>query len=138
MPTQPKPRQTALDSWYHLRIELTEVEPPVWREVIVPARLTLPKLHSIILATMGWEGGHLHEFQFRDDAYGILDPDWAQDIRSENRVKLRHALAGSKRLPTPTISATTGAIWCRCWRNSCRFRVPTGYAAWQGKMPARP
>ncbi len=96
MPAQLKLRQTTLDSWYRLCIELTEVEPPVWREIIVPARLALPKLHSVILTTMGWEGGHLHEFQFRDEAYGILDPDWAQDICSENRVKLRKALAGSK------------------------------------------
>ncbi len=96
MPAKSGSRQTALDIWLHLRIELADVIPLVWREVIVPARITLPKLHSVILKTMGWEGGHLHEFQFRDEAYGIPDPDWDYGVQSQNRVTLRNALAGSR------------------------------------------
>ncbi len=48
--------------------------------------------------TLAWEGVHLHEFQFRDEAYGISDLDWGQGVRSQNRVKLRNVLAGSKRM----------------------------------------
>jgi hypothetical protein len=44
-----------------LRIELLHVEPRVWRRVIVPETLTLPKLHQILQATMGWTDSHLHE-----------------------------------------------------------------------------
>lgn len=87
---------------------------------------------------MVWEGGHLHEFQFRDDAYGIPDPDWAQYIHSENRSNCVMPWQAATSSLTPVISATIDAIQCGCWRNFCRFRKPTGYTAWQGRMPARP
>ena len=37
-----------------LRIQLQSVEPAVWRQVLVPESITLPKLHQVIQAPMGW------------------------------------------------------------------------------------
>lgn len=36
-----------------LRIELLEMKPAVWRRVIVPAAIKLPKLHRVIQRAMG-------------------------------------------------------------------------------------
>ncbi len=48
---------------YQLKITLADSAPEVWRRVIVPAKLTLAELHSIIQQVMGWET--LHPYQFR-------------------------------------------------------------------------
>ncbi|MFL6605679.1 MAG: IS1096 element passenger TnpR family protein [Steroidobacteraceae bacterium] len=39
---------------YQLRIELSEVQPLVWRRLFVPENLTLPKLSLILQTAMGW------------------------------------------------------------------------------------
>jgi hypothetical protein len=78
-----------------LHIELAEVQPTVWREVVVPDSITLPKLHSVIQLVMGWQGGHLHEFQMALGSYGNADPDFAPEVQSEQRVSLKKALGAS-------------------------------------------
>lgn len=56
---------------YQLRIELKEVQPIVWRRLLVPENVTLTKLNSILYQTMGWHGGHLHEYVVGRMHYGI-------------------------------------------------------------------
>jgi hypothetical protein len=34
----------------------------IWRSVLVPGSIKLSKLHVVVQRTMGWMGGHLHEF----------------------------------------------------------------------------
>ena len=55
-----------------IRVELTGVAPPVWRELLVPARYSFWDLHVAIQDAMGWLDYHLHEFRiagsFREDA----------------------------------------------------------------------
>jgi len=45
-----------------VRIELIDTEPLIWREVEVPAAITLTVLHDIVQAAMGWTNSHLWEF----------------------------------------------------------------------------
>ncbi len=75
---------------YQLRIELVDVQPEVWRTVLVPGSTTLTKVHVTILWGMGWEGGHLHEFTIGYQAYGTPDPDYddGREIKSEGRYTL--------------------------------------------------
>ena len=61
---------------YQLRIELKEVQPLVWRCLVVPKNVTLIKLAIILQSVMGWHGGHLHEFVVGRMHYGIPDEDW--------------------------------------------------------------
>ena len=83
---------------YQLRIELLDVEPAIWREILVPASIKLPKLHVTLLWAMGWAGGHLHEFIIGHDHFGIPDPDYDMPplIRSEDRITLSVALGARK------------------------------------------
>lgn len=46
-----------------LKITLDEVEPPVWRRIVVRDDLTFLQLHKIIQAAMGWQDYHLHQFE---------------------------------------------------------------------------
>lgn len=46
-----------------LKVTLVDSEPEVWRQVVVPAAVTLADLHGIIQAAMGWQRLHDHSFQ---------------------------------------------------------------------------
>ena len=85
---------------YQLRIELNEVQPIVWRRLLVPENVTLVKLNSILYQTMGWHGGHLHEYVVGRMHYGIPDDDWpaAEPMVDERRVRLNTLVeAGARR-----------------------------------------
>src|SRR5215211_4698539 len=61
-------RQT--DSIVSLEVTLRDVRPPIWRRLLVPARMTLGDLHHAIQAAMGWEDAHLHAFDIAGRQYG--------------------------------------------------------------------
>ena len=82
-----------------LRIQLLGVEPAVWRQVLVPESITLPKLHEVIQAAIGWRDSHLHEFEINSVRYGQPDPGWDQGsglLLSEAGVRLGKCLADCK------------------------------------------
>lgn len=54
---------------YILRIELKEIKPAIWRRFIVPADITLDRLHDIIQIVMGFNDSHLHEFVINGKRY---------------------------------------------------------------------
>jgi len=37
-----------------LKIELLDIEPAIWRRFVVPANITLDRLHDVIQIIMGW------------------------------------------------------------------------------------
>lgn len=47
---------------YLLKIRLLEIEPEIWRRFVVPASITLDRLHDVIQIVMGWKDYHLHQF----------------------------------------------------------------------------
>ena len=63
-PTEVSPRAIL-----RLRVDLAGTEIPVWRELLVPARLSLEELHIIIQVAFDWEDVQLHEFQVGHDRY---------------------------------------------------------------------
>lgn len=67
---------------YELRIELEYLEPPIWREVEVPADIKLDKLHEVIQLAMGWTNSHLHHFEKNNIYY--MDPELDDEGDSEN------------------------------------------------------
>jgi len=83
---------------YQLRIELQYVKPAIWRRVLVPGSIKLSKFHVVILWSMGWQGGHMHEFVIGQTNYGEPDPEFPQvpPVVREDRVTLQQALGGLK------------------------------------------
>jgi len=48
--------------FYLLKIRLVDTSPEVWRQFVVPADITLDRLHDVIQIVMGWMDYHLFEF----------------------------------------------------------------------------
>ncbi|MDO8892329.1 MAG: plasmid pRiA4b ORF-3 family protein [Sulfurimicrobium sp.] len=80
-----------------LRIELhpDEIQPAIWRRMVVDGRVSLAKLHHFIQAAFGWTDAHLHEFTIRDIRYAPSHPhDLVDDIeiRDERKAYLNRLL----------------------------------------------
>jgi pRiA4b ORF-3-like protein len=69
-----------------LRVVLRGVEPAVARVIDVPASATLPELHELLQAAIGWTDSHLHQFVTPQATYGMEIPGaevWPEDQRDE-------------------------------------------------------
>jgi hypothetical protein len=80
------------DQLYHLRIQLADIEPPIWRSIVVPGQITLLRLHQIIQVVMGWTFSHLHQFLLHEVYYGEPDPEFGEQMKPEQRVQLRRVV----------------------------------------------
>ena len=56
-----------------IRVTLDDIEPPVWRRLIVPITWNLGHLHLVIQAAFNWWNCHLHEFRVGGLRYGDVD-----------------------------------------------------------------
>ncbi len=74
------------DTIYQLKITLDGSKPPIWRRIQINSTIKLGELHNIILATMGWLGGHMHQFSIDGIDYGHPDP--GLDFQDENKATL--------------------------------------------------
>lgn len=52
---------------FRIRVDLLRAKPPVWRRIEVPGDITLPQLHEVLQAAMGWTDSHLHRFRTGND-----------------------------------------------------------------------
>ena len=58
---------------YQLKVTLLGSKPPIWRRILVPADLTLAKLHGVLQTVMGWYDEHMHEFRASQNRFGRPD-----------------------------------------------------------------
>jgi hypothetical protein len=87
-------------SWsWQLKIELLGVAPTVWRRIVVPETIKLPKLHQVFQTAFGWTDSHLHEFVIGGVRYGNTDPESGEESEQldEKRVVLSKALGAEAR-----------------------------------------
>ena len=66
---------------YTLLIELhpDELQPAIWRRMVVDGRVSLAKLHHFIQAAFGWTDAHLHAFTINSIHYMSPNFDDLQD-----------------------------------------------------------
>lgn len=77
------------DPVLQVRITLRYVDdPPVWRQVLIPAAYPLSRVHRVVQAAMGWEDCHMHAFQIGKTTYG---PDPEGEIGDADETKARLA-----------------------------------------------
>jgi len=83
---------------FRVRLDLHGAKPPVWRRLELPGDLTLPRLHDVIQAAMGWTDSHLHRFRTGSDhrsPYFVTadDLDEGEDGVPEDGVRLDQLVA---------------------------------------------
>jgi hypothetical protein len=81
---------------YQLKVTLGDIQPPIWRRIVVWEDATLAQLHRILQIVMGWEDYHLHQFEIgRHLFYSVPDPDddlYERKVIDESRVQLREVV----------------------------------------------
>lgn len=73
------------------RVQLEEIQPPVWRRILVPDHLNLLELHEVLQEVFGWEDYHLHQYTIHGTEYGDPENDEydEMEIHDETEVSLR-------------------------------------------------
>lgn len=93
---------------YLLRIELRDLKPAIYREVMVDPGTTLRKFHKVIQAAMGWEDCHLHAFAmpsgsqrfYRVPHNNVFEPRnaeaWGEPANDDSKYKVGDLLRAPK------------------------------------------
>jgi Plasmid pRiA4b ORF-3-like protein len=71
----PEKRSAVPSEILQIKVTLLGTSPPIWRRLLVPADLTLAKLHQILQVAVGWHDSHLHGFSVGPRHFRIPDPD---------------------------------------------------------------
>lgn len=79
-----------------IRVTLKEITPLIWRRFQVPDSITLEDLHYVLQLVMGWSNCHLHEFQIGKKLYGAPDPDYDDEMVSDERAHILRDLLKRK------------------------------------------
>lgn len=75
-----------------IKVTLRRVRPPVWRRLVVPASITLHRLHTVLQEAVGWTDSHLHAFEAGGVRYAVPDPEDWEPVRDERRTRLSTVL----------------------------------------------
>jgi hypothetical protein len=81
---------------YELKVELQEIEPPVWRIIRVPSHTSLLKLHRILQRAMGWANSHLYLFEVDGKLYGEPSTEWDFEVLDSRKMTLEKIFSGGK------------------------------------------
>ncbi|WP_157018568.1 plasmid pRiA4b ORF-3 family protein [Mesorhizobium xinjiangense] len=70
---------------YVTRIELLDVEPAIWRQILIPDDMPLYEIGAVLIGAMGWQGYHMFAFEFDGQRYdmkfdGGLDLEDSKDM----------------------------------------------------------
>jgi hypothetical protein len=70
------------------RLSVKNVQPEIWRKLLVSSDVTLEKLHSILQVLMGWHDRHLYAFVINEKRYSSPIEDDGTKLDNSIRTKL--------------------------------------------------
>jgi hypothetical protein len=76
-------------SVFQIKVMLQDIEPEVWRRLLVPGDIDLGKLHMVINEGMGWTNSHLHMFRLRDRKFGDTQAPDSGELHIDDERKVR-------------------------------------------------
>lgn len=80
---------------YALRITLRDIQPPIWRRVVVRADTSLAELHEILQDVVGWQNYPLWGFMVGQTLYEAPDPEASGEDATKTTLKNLSLGAGS-------------------------------------------
>ncbi len=85
---------------YQIQIALKGFKPKIWRRVLISSDTPMYRFHEVIQVSMGWEGGHLHQFEKNGIFYSTKmegDDMWGEmDTVDYKKLKVSHLLKQEK------------------------------------------
>ena len=112
---------------YQIKVTLMGTDPPICRQLLVPASLTLERLHDVLQLAVGWEDCHMHEFRIGKQVFGTPNP-------------MEQAFDGPRTASEPSsglprYSAGSSGSWNRLRRNplKARFNATCGSGSIRGR-----
>jgi hypothetical protein len=79
---------------FQMKVTLKDIEPLIWRKILVSGGITFHKFHKILQIVMGWEDYHLYSFTIGGSDYGIPDPESPYEFKDSRKIKLQKAISG--------------------------------------------
>jgi hypothetical protein len=92
------------------RLSVKDVEPEIWRKVLIPSDTTLAKLHSILQVLMGWNDNHLYAFVINKRRYSS-PTEYDGVVESENSIKTKLSSISAKGAEFITYEYDFGDRW---------------------------
>jgi hypothetical protein len=62
-----------------LKVTLQGIKPAIWRRLLVPANIKLPKFDAVLQHAFDWTNSHLHAFRIGEQSYEAYDPELWDD-----------------------------------------------------------
>jgi hypothetical protein len=84
-----------LNKIYQIKVGLLEINPLIWRRFLIPANITLHRLHLVLQDVMGWQNYHLYRFKIGKKEYSTPDPDndfYELDFKNSYQAKLGNVI----------------------------------------------
>ena len=70
-----------------LRITIPDIEPEIWREILIENDITFKKLHEIIQLSFGWTNSHLYNFDVNGILFSMPDKEFENnDLDVKNKI----------------------------------------------------
>ncbi|MCL4694663.1 MAG: tetratricopeptide repeat protein [Candidatus Hydrogenedentes bacterium] len=91
----PKKKQTGPNA-YQVKLTVQDIDPSIWRRLLISGEDTLADLHDAIQICFGWDNCHLHEFNIGKKRYGTQDEDCPPDVLDDEAYSLDQILKGKK------------------------------------------
>lgn len=89
-------RKKAIPKIYELLVELEDIQPLIWRLLLVPSTITLPRLHDLLQLVMGWTNSHFQSFEIGERSYSSADAELEElNMANEKKFTLATALGDS-------------------------------------------
>ncbi len=97
---------------YRLRVVLSGISPMIWRQLEVPATVTLAQLHELLQTAFAWSGEHLYRFTVHGREFGSGQL-WLADPSTVHLADLGLRIIRARTTPPedcggPDARATTG------------------------------
>jgi hypothetical protein len=74
---------------YDLKLTVREIQPAIWRRIMVRSDMTLARLHLVMQVLMGWYDYHLYQFRIDNAVHGPpRDDDEDYGTRESVRISL--------------------------------------------------
>lgn len=82
------PENRPYEDVFQFKLTLREIDPPIWRQIVVPGSYTFYDFHVAIQNAMGWLDCHLHGFNIKDKSskMGMMEIEgpWTEKLEPED------------------------------------------------------